>query len=125
MLFNTTLLFILVFGLWEHQEGGCIGGPIAELPEVCADPQLRANGAFQVVTHPVAGEFETVAAPFNIHGADVKVRGPGPEVGAHTDQILQQWLNLSEHTCRNLTSSGVIGAKLIPGTPLAKWTAKL
>ena len=33
--------------------GGCIGGPIAELPEVCADPQLRANGAFQQVPLPL------------------------------------------------------------------------
>ena len=35
-------------------------GPIATLPEVCEDPQLRANNAFQEVHHPVAGTFETV-----------------------------------------------------------------
>jgi crotonobetainyl-CoA:carnitine CoA-transferase CaiB-like acyl-CoA transferase len=35
-------------------------GPIATLPEVCEDPQLRANNAFQEVHHPVAGKFETV-----------------------------------------------------------------
>ena len=44
------------------EEAGCIAGPIATLPEVCEDPQLRANGAFREVTHPVAGTFETVRA---------------------------------------------------------------
>ena len=38
----------------------CEQGPIATLPEVCEDPQLRANNAFQEVHHPVAGTFETV-----------------------------------------------------------------
>ena len=35
------------------EEAGCICAPIATLPEVCADKQLRANGAFAKITHPV------------------------------------------------------------------------
>ena len=110
--------------LARFEEHGCIAGPIATLPEVCEDPQLRANGAFEKVVHEQTGyEFETVAAPFNIHGADVRVRGPGPEVGEHTDAVLQQHLPSLE--LERLRSAGVIGAKLRPGTAIANWSAKL
>ena len=37
------------FWLEKLEEAGCIAGPIATLPEVCEDPQLRANGAFREV----------------------------------------------------------------------------
>ena len=56
-------------------------------------PQLRANGAFREVSHPVAGTFETVAAPFNVHtpGVDIHPRGPGPEVRAASTTLVLLW----------------------------------
>jgi crotonobetainyl-CoA:carnitine CoA-transferase CaiB-like acyl-CoA transferase len=139
------------------EAGGCIAGPVATLPEVCADPQLRANGAFRQVTHPVAGTFETVAAPFNLHrnrsggssggsggssssgngdgssstrddDADVDVirpRGPGPELGVHTASVLHDTLGLSEAEVKALTACGAVGARMIPNSPIANWSAKL
>jgi len=35
------------------EDAGCICAPVATLPEVCDDKQLRANGAFAKITHPV------------------------------------------------------------------------
>jgi crotonobetainyl-CoA:carnitine CoA-transferase CaiB-like acyl-CoA transferase len=107
------------------EEAGCIAGPIAELPEVCADPQLRANGAFQKVSHPVAGDFETVGAPFNIHGADVRVRGPGPEPGADTEAVLAEHLGMDRARAKALVEAGVLGYRPLEGSPLANWTSKL
>jgi crotonobetainyl-CoA:carnitine CoA-transferase CaiB-like acyl-CoA transferase len=113
---------------------GCIAGPVATLPEVCADPQLRANGAFRQVAHSVAGTFETVAAPFDLHGATanddvvidvVRPRGPGPELGAHTASVLRDTLGLSAAEIAKLTTSGAVGARMRPDSPIAKWSAKL
>ena len=107
------------------EAGGCIAGPIATLPEVCADPQLRANGAFRSVAHPVAGTFETVAAPFNLHSTDIRLRGPGPELGADTASVLRDALGMQEVEVQALVAAGAVGARMTPGSPIAKWSAKL
>ena len=62
---------------------------VATIPEVVHNPQPRANGVFSRVTHPTAGEYETLSVPFTIRGADIGIRGPAPELGAHTEEILR------------------------------------
>ena len=110
------------------EAAGCIAGPIAELPEVCADPALRANGAFVTVKHPIAGEFETVAAPFNIRsvgGAPIQPNGPGPEVGADTAAVLLEKLSMGASEVAELQKAGVVGVNLIKDSAIAIWTSKL
>lgn len=111
---------------WQARldEEGCVAAPVATMGEVAQDPHLRANGAFQNVSHPAAGTFETVAAPFNIHGANVQVRGPGPEPGAHTEQVLTERLGLSAERIKELNEKKVLGFRPVPNTPLANWAAK-
>eukprot|EP01045_Picozoa_sp_COSAG04_P014141 COSAG04_NODE_1043_length_8583_cov_3.464757_11_plen_67_part_00 len=66
-----------------------------------------------------------MAAPFNIHGTDVHPRSPGPEVGVDTETVLTEQLGMSASQVEELTASGAVGAKLVPGSPIANWTAKL
>ena len=66
---------------------GLIWAPVAELPEVIADPQLRAMNAFQAIDHPL-GQIETVGTPFYIREADIRVRGASPGAGEHTHAVL-------------------------------------
>ncbi len=87
---------------------GMIWAPVAELPEVIRDPQLRSQKAFAPVVHPVAGRFETLAAPFHIGGADVAVRGPAPSPGEHTHEVLSG-LGLSDDELADLAENGVLG----------------
>jgi crotonobetainyl-CoA:carnitine CoA-transferase CaiB-like acyl-CoA transferase len=72
-------------------QAGIIWGRIAELPDLVDDPQARAMGMFVEIDHPVAGRFETLAAPFTLSSSTVAVRGPAPEVGQHTDEVLKQF----------------------------------
>ncbi len=67
---------------------GMIWEPVTELPEVVEDPALRERGAFSLVVHERAGAMEVVSAPFHIHGADIEVRGPAPDAGQHTREVL-------------------------------------
>ncbi|MCY4565143.1 MAG: CoA transferase [Gammaproteobacteria bacterium] len=69
---------------------GMIWEPAAELPEVIDDPALRERGAFSLIIHERAGAMEIVAAPFEIRGADIDVRGPAPDRGQHTREVLLQ-----------------------------------
>ena len=56
---------------------------------------------------------------------DVRVRGPGPELGVDTAAVLKEQLSMSDTQVEELTSSGAIGAKPIPGSPYANWAARL
>jgi crotonobetainyl-CoA:carnitine CoA-transferase CaiB-like acyl-CoA transferase len=90
----------------EHR---CIWAPINDSAAAVQDPQVRATGAFETIHHPVVGDFETVAAPFRLHDApNVGVKGPAPEKGEHTDQVLRELLHLSEEEIEALESGGVV-----------------
>jgi len=56
----------------------------------------------------VVGEFETVAAPFRMPLNDeVGVRGPAPERGEHTREVLEE-LGLSADEIDELKGGGVV-----------------
>ena len=67
---------------------GLTWAPINSVAEALVDPQVRAAGAFESIDHPIAGSFDTVAAPFRLHTATSKVRGPAPDIGQHTAEVL-------------------------------------
>ena len=88
----------------EHK---CIWAPINDSASAVQDPQVRATGAFETIAHPVAGDFETVAAPFRMHDSpEVRVKGPAPEKGQHTTEVLQDLLKLSDEEIAELESDG-------------------
>ncbi|RPH17748.1 MAG: CoA transferase [Actinobacteria bacterium TMED270] len=90
----------------EHK---CIWAPINDSASAVQDPQVRATGAFETISHPVVGDFETVAAPFRMHDSpEVHAKGPAPEKGQHTTEVLQQLLHLSEVEIAELESDGVV-----------------
>ena len=63
-------------------------GPASTLSEVAADPHAAAVGTFPEVEHPTAGTFRTVAAPMRLRGQDISPRGPAPDLGQHTREVL-------------------------------------
>jgi crotonobetainyl-CoA:carnitine CoA-transferase CaiB-like acyl-CoA transferase len=89
-------------------QAGLIWGPASTLVELCEDEQAAAAGVFADVEHP-SGTFRTVAVPMKIHGADIKPRGPAPEIGEHTSEVLQG-LGLTADEVRALAAAGVVGA---------------
>lgn len=75
---------------WDKSldEHGIIWAPAQTLTEVVNDPQARARGAFAKMDHPNAGEVEIVDTPVKFGKSEVGVRGPAPEVGQHTEEVL-------------------------------------
>ena len=67
---------------------GMVWEPCVDLPEVIDDPALRERGAFSLIVHERGGAMEIVSAPFDIRGADIQVRGPAPDAGQHTREVL-------------------------------------
>jgi formyl-CoA transferase len=64
-------------------------GPINNIDEVFADPQVKHLGLAAPVKHPKKGNIELVNSPINIEGLPKKIRTATPEAGEHTVEILQ------------------------------------
>ncbi len=61
--------------------------PVQTLNEVVEDPVAHAAGAFIDVPTP-EGPMKMVASPADFYGTPWQPRGPAPEVGQHTEEML-------------------------------------
>ena len=61
----------------------CVG-PVNDLAEACADPQLRHRGMVVELEHPVLGPTPQVGTPIKLRNAPAGVRTPAPRLGEHT-----------------------------------------
>jgi crotonobetainyl-CoA:carnitine CoA-transferase CaiB-like acyl-CoA transferase len=89
-------------------EFGLIWAPVARLDDTIRNPQVREMGWIAEIDHPAHGTFETLDTPFKIYGSEVGVRGPAPEAGEHTYDILSEF-GVGEEEMAALATDGVIG----------------
>ncbi|MDZ7668247.1 MAG: CoA transferase [Gammaproteobacteria bacterium] len=66
---------------------GLVWGPVLTLDEVARDPQADAIGMFPSIEHP-RGSYRSVRAPMRFRDVEVKPRGPAPQVGEHSREVL-------------------------------------
>ena len=66
----------------------------------------QTHGHATTLEHPALGRFETLDTPFKIYGADVGVRGPAPDAGAHTFDVLAE-LGVDDEELAKLATDGV------------------
>jgi len=64
-------------------------GPVYDIGEVFADPQVEALRIKRPVSHPKLGDIDLVAQPCEITGFDRAIRSATPDLGQHTSEILQ------------------------------------
>jgi len=67
---------------------GCYWGKVQSVEEVTADPQAEAIGAFASTTLPDGRPLRIVKSPVRFGGTPAEVRGPAPELGQHTEEVL-------------------------------------
>ncbi len=63
--------------------------PVLDYPGVAAHPQFWANGYLQKMDHPQFGEMTVVGPPVQMSETPPAIQGPPPEIGQHTEEILQ------------------------------------
>ncbi len=63
-------------------------GPINDIGQMWADPQVKHHGMAQAVKHPVLGDIEVVGQPVNLSRAAPMPYRPTPERGEHTNEVL-------------------------------------
>ena len=87
---------------------GVPNGPINDIAQVFAEPQVKARGVRIEVEHPVAGRLPMVASPMRFSGTPLEHKTPPPLLGEHTEEILRQLLGKSVDEIARLRASGAI-----------------
>jgi crotonobetainyl-CoA:carnitine CoA-transferase CaiB-like acyl-CoA transferase len=83
-------------------------GPVNTLEDVFADEQVQARGLRLDLPHAIAGTVPSVASPLVFDDArQVAQRGP-PALGEHTDEVLENVLNLNPAEIAALRGAAVV-----------------
>ena len=82
--------------------------PVYTTADVAADPDLAGRGFWVELPHPVVGTRRHAGIPWNFSGTPLYVRRPAPVVGQHTDEVLREWLGLSDSDIGGLHGEGVL-----------------
>ncbi|MFY7864345.1 CaiB/BaiF CoA transferase family protein [Roseateles sp.] len=82
-------------------------GPINNLAQTFADPQVQARQMCAHVPHPLNPELRLVASPIKLSATPVSYRRAPPTLGQHTQQLLSE-AGLSEAEINALLASGVV-----------------
>jgi len=82
-------------------------GPINDLAEVFADPQVRSRGMTVPMAHPLTDALRLVASPIKLSATPVQYRRAPPLLGEHTDAVLGE-LGLSAGEIADLRGCGAL-----------------
>ena len=66
-------------------------GPINDIAEVFADPQVQARAMTVEMPHPRAGSLRVVASPMKFSATPVQYRRAPPLLGEHTEELLREF----------------------------------
>ena len=82
-------------------------GPVYNIKEVFADPQVEALRITRSVTHPRLGDIDLIAQPCEMTGFDRSIRTATPDLGEHNDEVLRS-LGYDAEAIEKLRAAGVI-----------------
>jgi len=67
---------------------GVLCAPVQEYEEVCNDPQILHNQMIVEMDHPRGGKIKALGNPLKMHRTPWKLRLGPPDLGSHTDEVL-------------------------------------
>ncbi|MEM1306275.1 MAG: CoA transferase [Pseudomonadota bacterium] len=73
------------------EAAGVPAGPVLSIAEMQAHPQTQARDMVPTVTHPVAGDVQTIGLPVKFSKTPGAVRDPAPRLGEHTTSVLDEF----------------------------------
>ena len=83
-------------------------GHIYRAPEMLRDPHFAAREAIVRLTHPEIGELPMQNVVPKLSETPGRLRWPGPDLGAHNDEILTGLLGLSVDELTELIADGIV-----------------
>lgn len=101
--FKTTAEWVV-----QLEQAGVPCGPINDLAQTFADPQVQARGLAIELPHALAGTVPQVASPIRLSNTPIEYRNAPPLLGEHTMEVLQRVLGLDSAAVATLRDSGVL-----------------
>ena len=90
------------------QDKGVASGLVYKVADMLADPHFAARNAIVETPHPVFGTVKMQNAFPILSETPGGVRWPGPELGAHTEDVLQAVLGIDADEAGRLRGRGVV-----------------
>ena len=108
-----TLQAILLERSYEDWEqvmlaNGIPVGAINNIEQVVKHPQVAARGALVEMDHPRAGKVTITNVPMRLSKTPGSIRTPAPRLGEHTDQVMREFMGMSEERIAELRRNGVL-----------------
>ena len=94
--------------LREFDAIGLPCGPLNNIAQAAALPQVKARQMLVEVEHPVIGKMPMPNTPVKLSRTPGGVKGTSPAVGQHTDEVLRALLGMSDGEIGRLRAAGVI-----------------
>jgi formyl-CoA transferase len=82
-------------------------GAVFDTMELTNDKSFEQRGIMQVMEHPSYKPYKMPAWPVRVDGKPPRVKA-SPILGQHTDDVLTDWLGLSEAEVKSLHGDGVV-----------------
>jgi CoA:oxalate CoA-transferase len=83
-------------------------GPVLDMAQVFADPQVLARQMLVELPHPQVGTFRTTGLPVKLSSTPGAITRRPPLLGEHTDEVLAQECALSADRIAELRARGVV-----------------
>jgi crotonobetainyl-CoA:carnitine CoA-transferase CaiB-like acyl-CoA transferase len=90
------------------EQAGVPCGPINDIAQVFADPQVQSRGLKVELPHSLGGAVPQVASPIRLSATPVEYRSAPPLLGEHTLEVLTKVLGLSNAEVKALREAGVL-----------------
>ena len=92
----------------ELERVGIPCGPVNTVEQVANDPQIKARDMIVDVHHPKTGRFKVVNTPFKFSRTQYKPERASPELGEHTQDVLNDLLGMTYEEINTLRGLEVI-----------------
>ncbi len=89
------------------EAAGVPAGPINDLAEVYADPQVQAREMMVETDHPVAGRVKNIGIPIKLSETPGQFQRPAPTLGQHTNEVLTD-LGCSPDEIDKMRDQGIV-----------------
>jgi crotonobetainyl-CoA:carnitine CoA-transferase CaiB-like acyl-CoA transferase len=109
----TLLVEALKQGTCEHwitelTDAGVPCSPISDLAQVFSGSYAKECDLVRALEHPYNHDLPTVANPVRFSASPVNYGRPPPLLGAHTNEVLADWLGYSDDVIDQLKSAGTV-----------------
>jgi crotonobetainyl-CoA:carnitine CoA-transferase CaiB-like acyl-CoA transferase len=90
------------------ERAGVPNGPINDVAQVFAEPQVQARGVRVELEHAAAGSLPSVASPMRFSATPLEHKLAPPVLGQHTAEILRDLLGKSDAEVQRLREAQII-----------------